>query len=240
MFKIRSGKLERIDVGDYTAEEYAVFLREIAFINRYLGDRRALKRTLLQEIESTNVRDFSVLDVGAGSGEMLRTIAEFARRTKRTAELTGIEINECSAKAILETSADFPEIKSVRGDALKLPFAENSFDYCICTLFTHHLSDENVVHFLQEMNRVSTRGIFVIDLHRHPMAYALYQLFCSAFRISPLVREDGSLSILRSFKPDELRQLSEKAGLKNVSVTRSFPFRVVLKIRGRSREKPAR
>ncbi|MDQ2746408.1 MAG: hypothetical protein M3T96_04005, partial [Acidobacteriota bacterium] len=66
MFKTRSLKLERLDTGDYTAEEYERFLREIAFINRRIGDEKALRETLLHEIERENLSSFSVLDVGAG------------------------------------------------------------------------------------------------------------------------------------------------------------------------------
>lgn len=227
-FQKRSLKPERIDTGDYTPEEYDRFLREIRLVNRFAGDNRALKNTLLRVIENEKPKDFSVLDVGAGSGELLRTIAKYARKTKRKANLYGLELNARSAKAILEESRDFGEILSIRGDALCLPFADKSFDYTICSLFTHHFSDENVVKILSEMSRVVRRRIFVIDLHRHKTAYALYQIFCAAFRISPLVREDGSLSILRSFAPEELKVLGERAGLENVSVERHFPFRLVL------------
>ena len=229
MYKTRSDKLERIDTGDYTPEEYTTFLREIAFINRVIGDNKALKKTLLREIECEDVKTFSVLDVGAGSGELLRFIADFARTQKREVCLTGLELNKVSAEAILKESKDYKEITSIRGDALKLPFADNSFDYVICSLFTHHFTDENVVRILMEMNRVSRRNMFVIDLHRHRVAYVLYRLFCAAFRISPLVREDGSLSILRSFKVAELAALGRKAHLKKTSVERVFPFRLVLK-----------
>ena len=228
MFEKRSYQLERIDTGNYTPAEYERFLREIRFINRFLGDRRALQKTLMREIKREELQKFSVLDVGAGSGELLRTIAEFARKTGRTANLFGLELNERSAKAVLEESKSFTEIESIRAEALRLPFADDAFDYAICSLFTHHFTDENVVKILAEMNRVVRHGIFVIDLHRHVIAYALYKIFCAAFRISRLVREDGSLSILRSFKPDELKFLAEKANLKNISVTRCFPFRLVL------------
>lgn len=228
MFEKRSLKPERIDTGDYTAEEYERFLREIRFINRVLGDDWALEKTLLRKIERGNLREFSVLDVGAGSGELLETIAEFEHKTKRKANLFGLDLNEISAKSILEESKKFSEINSIRGDGLNLPFADKSFDYAICSLFTHHFSDENVVKILREMRRVSRRGIFVIDLHRHPSAYFFYKIFCAAFRISPLVRHDGSLSILKSFKPNELKDLAEKANLENVSVERHFPFRIVL------------
>lgn len=228
MFKTRSLQLERIDTGDYTSEEYETFLREIAFINRVIGDNRALKRTLLKEIERENLKTFSVLDVGAGSGELLRTIAEFARKQKRKPHLTGLELNAVSAAAILRDSKSYGEISAVRANALDLPFADNSFDYAICSLFTHHFTDENVVRILSEMNRISRRKIFVIDLHRHRAAYNLYKAFCAAFRISPLVREDGSLSVLRSFKVEELQNLGTKARLKNFAVKRHFPFRLVL------------
>jgi ubiquinone/menaquinone biosynthesis C-methylase UbiE len=204
-------------------------LREIRFINRFLGDGFALKRTLLKEITKKNLREFSVLDVGAGSGEILGTIAGFARKTKRRTNLFGLDLNELSAKSVFEESKKFNEIEAVRADGLALPFADKAFDYAICSLFTHHLTDENVVRLLNEMNRVARRGIFVIDLHRHRVAYALYKIFCVVFRISPLVREDGSLSILRSFKPFELKLLGEKANLENVSVERHFPFRIVLR-----------
>lgn len=228
MFQTRSEKLERIDTGDYTTEEYERFLREISFINRYLGDVRALKKTLFREIEKKNLKQFSVLDVGAGSGEFLREIAKFTRKTNRKTRLYGLELNEISAGSILQESKDFSEINSIRGDALKLPFAEKSFDYTICSLFTHHFTDEKIIEILAEMNRVSRQGIFVIDLHRHPLAYFSYKFFCKTFRISKLVTEDGALSVLRSFKTDELLKLAKKANLQNVEIKRIFPFRLVL------------
>lgn len=228
MFQTRSEKLERIDTGDYTPQEYERFLREISFINRNLGDIRALKETLFREIENRELNEFSVLDVGAGSGEFLREIAKFARKKNRKTKLYGLELNEMSANSILRKSKDFAEISSIRGDALRLPFADNSFDYTICSLFTHHFLDEKIVEILAEMKRVSRRGIFVVDLHRHPFAYFSYKVFCKVFRISNLVTEDGSLSVLRSFKPIELKILAEKANLQNVEVKRIFPFRLVL------------
>ncbi len=236
MFKTRSRKLERIDTGDYTPDEYERFLCEIGFINRYLGDNRTLGKSLFGKIKQSNLSKFSVLDVGAGSGEMLRAVARFARKTNRNAKLFGLELNERSAKAILNESKKFSEINSIRADALRLPFADKSFDYAICSLFTHHFSDENIVEILKEMNRVSRREIFVIDLHRHELAYLLYKIFCFVFRISPLVRHDGLLSILRSFKPLELGMLAQKAGLKNAEVQRYFPFRLALKIDCQVRE----
>lgn len=236
MIETRSYKLERIDTGDYTSEEYDRFLSEIRLVNRFAGDKRALQNTLLREIKDENPQTFSVLDVGAGSGELLRAVARFARKRERQARLCGLEFNERSSNAILEESKGYAEIYAVRGDGFHLPFGENAFDYAICSLFTHHFTDENVVKILAEMSRVARRRIFVIDLHRHRAAYFFYKIFCAALRISPLVREDGLLSILRSFTPNELERLGREANLEAVSVKRYFPFRLVLEGKRNSRE----
>jgi ubiquinone/menaquinone biosynthesis C-methylase UbiE len=230
-FRERSLELEHLDKGDYTAEEYEGCIVELQRVNRWLGDAQALKNSLLAEIERVKLRSFSVIDVGAGSGELLRVAANWARETKRKAQLIGVELNARSAKAIAEESKAFSEISAVRGDAFQLPFADNTFDYAICSLFTHHFKDDGVVRLLGELSRVATRRIFVIDLHRHPVAYYFYTTIGHLLLHNRLIREDGALSILRSFKPEELKSLAQTAGLEEIQVERHFPYRLVLSAR---------
>jgi ubiquinone/menaquinone biosynthesis C-methylase UbiE len=227
-FKQRSHRLEHIDTGNYTSEEYEDCISELRFVNRWLGDAHSLKATVLREVETERLTSFSILDLGAGSGELLRVAATWARQTNRQFRGTGLELNERMAESILEESKRFAEIASVRGDALNLPFAEAQFDYVICSLFTHHLLDEQVVHVLREMSRVAKRRIFVIDLHRHPVPYFLYTTLGKLVLHNRLVRHDGALSILRGFKSDELLELAQRAGLRDVSVEHHFPSRLVL------------
>ena len=227
-FKRRSYRLEYIDTGDYTPEEYESCISELKLVNRWMGDAHSLRSTLFPEIETQALRSFSVLDVGAGSGELLRVTADWARQSNRRLTAVGLELNERSAESINEESLRFDEISSVRGDALGLPFADNSFDYVICSLFTHHFVDEQVVKILREMSRVARRRIFVIDLNRHPIAYLLYTTVGKLMLHNRLIRHDGALSILRSFKAGELLELGQRAGLRDVWVQRRFPFRLVL------------
>jgi ubiquinone/menaquinone biosynthesis C-methylase UbiE len=227
-FRQRSYELEHLDKGDYTPEEYEGCLVELRRINNWLGDARALRASLLPEIARAGLESFSLLDVGAGSGELLRVAAQAARRCRRQARLVGLELNERSARAILEESREFAEISAVRGDAFHLPFADGSFDYVICSLFTHHFQDEKVVAILREMGRVARRRLFVIDLHRHALAYFLYTTIGRLFLHNRLTREDGALSIRRSFRADELRRMAGEAQLEHVEVRRRFPFRLVL------------
>src|SRR2546425_5873453 len=218
-FRQRSLELEHLDKGDYTTEEYEGCIVELQRVNRWLGDASALRHSLLTEIGRLDMRSFSVIDVGAGSGELLRVIAAWSRKTNRDAQLVGVELNARSAKAITERSTSL-EIAAVRGDAFRLPFRNEQFDYAICSLFTHHFKDDKVVAILRELSRVATRGIFVIDLHRHPVAYCFFTTVARLFLHSRLIREDGALSILRSFTPDELATLAEHANLKDIKVGR--------------------
>jgi ubiquinone/menaquinone biosynthesis C-methylase UbiE len=227
-FKQRSYELENLDKGSYTPEEYEACIVELQWANRWLGDSRALRDSLLKDVEAASLQSFSVLDVGAGSGELLRVIANWARETKRSTRLVGLELNERSAKAILEESGEFPELRSIRGDAFRLPFGNQQFEFVMCSLFTHHFPETQVIQLLREMARVTRRRIFVIDLHRDPVPYFFYTTIARLFLHNRLIREDGALSILRSFTPEELQSLGEKAGLKKVRVEKHFPSRLVL------------
>ena len=227
-FKRRSYRLEDIDTGNYTPEEYESCISELQLVNRWMGDAHSLRATLFPEIQTQALRSFSILDVGAGSGELLRVTADWARQTNRRVSAVGLELNERSAESINEESQRFDEISSVRGNALELPFADNRFDYVICSLFTHHFVDDQVVKILREMSRVARRRIFVIDLNRHPIAYFLYTTLGKLVLHNRLLRHDGALSILRSFKAGELLKLGQRAGLSDLSVQRRFPYRLVL------------
>jgi ubiquinone/menaquinone biosynthesis C-methylase UbiE len=230
-FRHRSYKLENIDKGTYTPEEYEGCIVELQRVNEWLGDARALRGSLLKEIQSRNLRSFSILDVGAGSGELLRVAAQWARETDRAASLVGLELNARSARAILEESAEFPEISSVQSSGLVLPFPDRSVDYVISSLMLHHFDDDGAVGILREMGRVARRGIFVIDLHRNPVAYFFYTTLGHLILHNRLLREDGALSILKSFKPDELEKLGQQAGLGHVTIEKHFPSRLVLSAR---------
>lgn len=230
-FRNRSKKLEHIDTGDYTPEEYEGSIIELRRVNKWLGDARALRLSMLTAIEKIGLKHFSVLDVGAGSGELLRVTAAWSRKTNRRGRFTGLELNARSAQSIIENSSEFKEIEAVRGDALRLPFINAAFDYVVCSLFTHHFTNSEALAVLRELARVARRQVFVIDLHRHPVAYYFYITVGKLILHNRLLREDGALSILRGFKPHELARLAELAGLRDINVQRKFPYRLVLSAR---------
>ena len=115
----------------------------------------------------------------------------------------------------------------VVGDALDLPFRDGSFDVVMASLFFHHLSDENCARVLAQMWRIARGRVLVNDLHRHAAAYFSIRALTAVFSKSRMVRHDGPVSVRRAFRPAELLQIANRAGVP-ATVHRSFPYRLVL------------
>ena len=219
-FATRSLELERLDKGEYTPTEYRRWQREMWFVHRIYGELRALRRTLFRDIEAAGGVSVSALDVGAGSGELLRQLAKWTMGRKTF--FVGAELNADAARTINSST-----LAAVQCDALRLPFADDSFDYVFCSLFLHHLGDVDAASLLKEMSRVARKRIYAVDLNRHPAAYYFYKVIASVF-LQRFTLEDGALSILRSFSPSELAEIAKGAGLSDVKVERSNVNRLIL------------
>jgi ubiquinone/menaquinone biosynthesis C-methylase UbiE len=219
-FKIRSCEFERLDTGDYTAAEYARWHREMWFIHRIFGEMRALRNSLFRKIRADDDLKISILDVGAGSGELLAAIRKWT--AGRSMFIAGAELNT-DAVAAIRTNG----IAAIQCDGLQLPFKDEAFDYVFCSLFLHHLTEVKAVELLREMSRVAKKQIFAIDLNRSPVAYYFYKIVGSLF-LQRFTLKDGALSILRGFKREELLLLAREAGLENIHVARSWANRLIL------------
>ena len=97
----------------------------------------------------------------------------------------------------------------------------------VSSLFTHHLTDSQVVEFLRWMEAGAARGWFVNDLHRHALAYEGFRLLSAAAGWHPMVRHDGAISVARGFRRRDWDVLLRRAGLRDVARVRwRMPFRL--------------
>lgn len=196
-------------------EDARASLADLPRINARWGGYSALRRLFAEVVEPG--AEFSLLDVGAASGDMGRKIREWYPGA-RVVSLDRIATH-------LETAAD----PRVAGDAFVLPFADHSFDFVFSSLFLHHFTNEEIVRLFGESARVARKAVLAIDLLRNPLAYYFLPTTQWLFGWNWVTVNDGPISVEAAFQPRELQELAERAGLKDVRVRAYFKaFRVAM------------
>ncbi|HEX7663627.1 MAG TPA: methyltransferase domain-containing protein [Polyangiaceae bacterium] len=212
-------------------EEFRACLVDLTRVNRLTLAYRptlAFFDHLLPRIEKLG-RPLEVVDVGSGYGDMLRAIAEWASKHGVDVSLTGVDMNPWSARAAREATPRGRNIEWVTADAFAYrPPA--GIDVVVSSLFTHHLTDDQVVKFLAWSEKSARLGFFVNDLHRHPLPYHFFLRFAKAARFHRFVQHDGPISIARAFEPSDWRRLLAEAGIAQdaAKISWKVPFRLTV------------
>ena len=214
---------EQMDSPDLDGGTYAKVLTDLARVNRWTFNARPtlifLKRA------TAGMAAFRLLDVGFGHGDMLRRIAGWARKRDIAVDLVGVDLNPNSADAARQaTPADMP-IEYRTGDYAEQP---TPFDFVISSLVAHHMTDDQLTAFIRYMEDQALCGWLTNDLHRHRLSYYGFPWLARLLGAHRIVREDGQLSIARSFRPAEWRAILADAGLPEgaARIVRRFPFRL--------------
>jgi len=195
-------------------EEARASLSDLVRVNKYWGGHSTLRKLVDRAIAPGEA--FTLLDVGAASGDMGRVVGEM-RPLGRVTSLDYIESHLVGGE------------QCVAGDAFALPFAARSFDYVFSSLFLHHFTDEQVVELLAGFGRVARKQVLVIDLWRHPVPYYFISRTRWLFGWHPVTVYDGAISVEAAFSPQELTNLARRAGLAAPQACTFVPaFRIAL------------
>ncbi|HWI86331.1 MAG TPA: methyltransferase domain-containing protein [Sphingomonas sp.] len=221
---VRSRAAEQMDADDLDPATYARVLADLGRVNAITLARRPTLSFIRRALGART--SFRLLDVGFGHGDMLRSIARWAARQGIDATLIGVDLNPNSAPAAAAATPPGMPISYRTGDYAE--YAGEEFDLIISSLVAHHMSDSELVAFLRFMEAEAQCGWMVNDIHRHALAHFGFPLLARAMRWHRIVREDGTLSIARGFRPDEWLPLLAEAGMKRgvATVVRRFPFRL--------------
>ncbi len=202
-------------------------LDQIARINRWLGGNRptlqALKKMIANSPEHTPL---SIIDIGCGNGDMLRTVARFGRKHRRHFRLTGIDANEYTIDYARQLSVDFPEITYLAENVFSEAFNKLDYDIALFNLFLHHFREAEIIELMSVVLAKAKRGIVVNDLHRNALAYYLFKLLTLGIS-NPMVRNDGLVSILRGFKKKDFIRFSQQLNVEKFVVQWKWAFRWV-------------
>lgn len=227
-FKQRSNKNELMDQEDISFEEFHDCLQGLEIINHLTLAYRPTLIWLHPWI--TAGEPLCILDAGCGGGDMLRQIARQLRRRNTASpaiKLLGVDLNPWS-KQSAELNNSFPSIHYETADIFSFQPAR-SIDIIICSLFTHHLTDDQVVDFLRWIDARATKGWFINDLHRHPLPYYFIKTATAVFSRNRLIRHDAAVSVARAFSIADWRQLLARAGIGDrAHIQWFFPFRLCI------------
>ncbi len=196
-------------------EEARPNLADLVRINRHFGGHSVLRRALGQVAHAD--QEFTLLDVGAASGDSARLIAEMYPRAK----VTSLDSNEVNLSA-----APRPKIVA---NAFQLPFASNSFDFVVSSLFLHHFEDGAVMQLLTSFYAAARRAIIMCDLERHLVPWLFLPATKYLFNWKKVTVHDGVISVRAAFRARELIELTRRAGIQRAEIRTHRPaFRLSL------------
>ncbi|HEY0651827.1 MAG TPA: methyltransferase domain-containing protein [Chryseosolibacter sp.] len=224
-FSKRSYDEELMDDLTCSGEVIRQTLKELETINTLLGGNHVTINGIQKLLDHARTNHFSLADLGCGGGDILRLIRRWAMRKKLVAELVGIDANpNIVNEAILYTPDPF-NIRFESQDIFSPAFASRSFDVVTGTLFFHHFTNEQLTDFFRQLKKQARIGFVINDIHRHWFAYHSIKLLTKAFSKSPMVQNDGPLSVLRAFKKHELIEILKSAGIQSYSIRWMWAFR---------------
>jgi SAM-dependent methyltransferase len=232
-FSRRAQLTERMDE-PCSREQLRACLRDIAKTNRWFLAYRPVLNWLDSLALPRLAGPLRILDVGSGYGDGLRRIEQWAGARGVAVELTGLDLNPDAAAIAAEAGAG-SSIEWVAADVFAYA-PRKPVHLVVSSLFTHHLSERDVIRFLQWMERHAALGWFVNDLSRAAFPYHFFRVFARLARLHPFVCYDGPVSVARAFVPEDWQRMCAAAGLgKDDVVIRKFkPARLCV-----GRRKPA-
>ena len=208
---------ELLDTDAGTPREVATSLKDLRMFNRWLGGIRTMSSLLRQVAQKRGLKELSWVDVAGSEGYV-------ATLTQRSLARSGTTVRP----VILDRApTHLGELHpGICGDALSLPFRDNSFDAVGSSLFLHHLEPEQIVRFVREGLRVARHAFLIHDLRRHPLHLALSYLGLPLYR-SRLTRHDAPASVRRAYTVEEIAKILEPvAAASNIEIRKFYLFRM--------------
>jgi 2-polyprenyl-3-methyl-5-hydroxy-6-metoxy-1,4-benzoquinol methylase len=221
----RSYQQELLDSGNIPFADIRQNMKELNSINTLLGghaiSRKGLK--LIMEHYSTG-QPLTICEIGCGGGDNLLALSKWCSKKNIDVNFVGIDIKPACIEYAKQQCSTL-KAEWITNDYLVTNFQFAKPDIIFSSLFCHHFLEADLSVMLQWMKINCTKGFFINDLHRHPLAYYSIKLITRIFSKSYLVKNDAPLSVARGFTKNEWQHIFNTAGIKKYSLTWQWAFR---------------
>jgi 2-polyprenyl-3-methyl-5-hydroxy-6-metoxy-1,4-benzoquinol methylase len=183
----------------------------------------------IREVVPRSGRPLRILDLACGGGQLL---VDLARRCARE----GVALEACGVD-LSPVAIDYARDRASRAGVAGVTFAgldvtrqplPDAFDVVLCSLFLHHLGDEEAETLLRRMRDAARHLVVVSDLRRTHLGYLFAWAGCRLLSRSRVFHVDGTRSVEAAFTLHEARRLAESSGLTGARIAARWPQRFLL------------
>ncbi|MFN8858022.1 MAG: methyltransferase domain-containing protein [Planctomycetaceae bacterium] len=177
----------------------------------------------------TPQQPLTLLDVACGGGDVAQRLARRAVMQRLPLQVSGCDFSPAAIEYATQANRSIEHRAAPNffvHDVLATPLPQS--DIVTCTLFLHHLDEEQSVLLLKRLAAAARRLVLVSDLRRTRLGYWMAHVVGRVLTRSPVVRIDGPLSVAAAWSVDEVDRLARQAGWQGYQLRRVWPERFLL------------
>jgi 2-polyprenyl-3-methyl-5-hydroxy-6-metoxy-1,4-benzoquinol methylase len=219
---------ELMDDESLDERDHIEALKGLSNIHRYTNTIGLLWPPIFRLALRTSPEPLRILDLATGGGDLPLILWRRANRLGIAVDIAGCDLSPVAVNFATERAVQKgANVRFFQLDLLKDPLPLD-YDVIMCSLFLHHLDEDNSRLVLRKMKESTKQMVLLQDLVRSQFALIATAYGTKLFSRSHVVHYDGPASVRAAYTLAELSTLCQQAGLDNCEVTAHWPFRMRL------------
>ncbi len=220
---------ELMDDPNLAEKDHHQALQGLRRVNQLSRTASVISKAIVQHCKKEKLAFVRVLDLACGGGDVTFQVAKLLKQAGVSAEVHGWDFSQ-TAIDFARRQSDSSSHSQVQFDVANalVDAPDQLYDIVYCTLFLHHLSDDDAKKLLGAMWQMAKQVVLIDDLRRSTMGYVLAIVGCRLLSRSPIVHVDGPLSVRSAFTESEILELSDRCQLPRPAIKRHWPYRFLL------------
>jgi 2-polyprenyl-3-methyl-5-hydroxy-6-metoxy-1,4-benzoquinol methylase len=158
-------------------------------------------------IQANSPKHLSILDVGAGSGDVNRHLLKWADKKGIEIRITLADVTPEACEEARIFFHDEPRVEVRLVDIRNI--TEACVDIVTGSQFIHHFAGDELHAMVSHMHKASKLGVVINDIHRQWIPWVVVWVVSRVVSSNRYIRHDGPLSVAKGFRASDWVELSE-------------------------------